>query len=78
MMTNYKMKVMPNAESEDRTIFRTNRTDDDFVFMLGEGKINYLCYTCGKILCKNINQGQVKDIVFLCPKCNTYNEIKGT
>lgn len=77
-MTDFKMKVIPQSDIGERPILKTSLTNEDFVFVVGEGDTNYLCGSCGRVICKNVIRSQIKEIVFICPSCNSHNLIKGT
>lgn len=74
-MTKYSLEVIPEPEEGSETVFQTNQ-GEDFIFIEG-GDDSYLCGACNKILCENVNRGQMMNIVFKCPKCGNYNKIKG-
>jgi hypothetical protein len=71
------MKVIKIPEKGSRAILKSGDTTKDFAFIEGEGNVDYICgnSTCGNVICRNVFEGQIKDIVFLCPRCNKYNEI---
>ena len=71
-----QMKIIKPPKKGSRAILKSGEPSKDFIFIVGEGDTDYACGKCGNIICKNIFEGQIKNIVFVCPKCNTYNEIK--
>lgn len=75
--TTTPMKIIRKPAKGSRTVFKTDNTEEDFVFFLADGNIDYVCGNpgCGKVLCKNVRPGQISNVVFRCPKCNKYNEI---
>lgn len=72
-----EMRVIPKPEEGSRAIFQTNNNEDDFVFFKLNGENDYICSRCKKIICKNANRSQIKNFVFLCPRCKSYIEVKG-
>jgi len=44
-------------------------------FIRGNGKTTYICGNCKTALLENIYPHQVRNIVFKCPKCGSYNEL---
>lgn len=70
------MKVIRPPKKGTRAILQSGDTSKEFIFIVGDGgNIDYVCGHCGNIICKNVFEGQIKNIVFKCPKCNHYNEI---
>ncbi len=52
--------------------------DGQQVMIKGHGDVTYTCGCCGKPICENIQRGQVRDIVFKCFNCSSFNRIRGT
>lgn len=71
------MKVIKKPEKGSRPVLKSGDNSKDFAFIVGEGNVDYICGNpdCRNVICKNVFEGQIKNTVFLCPKCNTYNEI---
>ena len=74
-----KMRVLLSKPSDkERAIFQKDsnmiKTKLLEPFILGQGSFSYECGLCGLTLIKSIDQGQVRNIVFKCPKCGAYNE----
>lgn len=76
-MTNYQLEVIAEPEPGTRAVF-TISGNRKFAFIKGVGKDNYLCGSCQNIICENVNRGQISNIVFKCPYCESFNELKGT
>lgn len=70
-----KMKIIETPKEENRAIFKSGNSSNDFIFIVGKGDTNYICGKCGNVLCKSVFKNQIENIVFVCPKCNSYNEI---
>ncbi len=66
-----KMWLVPEASIEKRTVLETTTLP----LFEGKGATNYLCGNCGAILVKNVQQKQIKNLVFKCPICKFFNEI---
>lgn len=77
VMSIIEMRAIPKPKEGTRTIFTTKNNKDDFVFIVGNGNNDYVCSICKKVICKNVDSGQVSNIVFQCPKCENYIEVKG-
>lgn len=73
-MVNYSMEIIKKPKEGTVTVLTTDKIQP---FFKGEGDDNYLCGTCTNVICQNVNRGQVKNIVFVCPKCESYNILKG-
>ena len=72
-------RVIPKPKEETRAVLTWNGPADQ-PFMKGNpgpGLATYVCGECGRNLVENIPIGQVRNIVFKCPKCESYNEIPG-
>ena len=76
-MTDYLMEVIPKPKEGSATVFNFKKKGR-FVVIKGKGNDNYLCGTCRNVICKNVNRGQISNIVFKCPNCDSYNLLKGT
>jgi len=76
-MADYLMEVIPEPSKGTRAVLRLG-PDAKAVFFKGEGGDNYLCGTCQTVICEKIDRGQLANLVFLCPNCGCYNELKGT
>ena len=77
MMSNYTVKEIPEPEegTESVLIFKKKGR---YSIISGGGSDNYLCGVCENIICKDVNRGQIMNLVFQCPDCGEYNRIKGT
>ena len=75
-MTDHAAKVIPKPKEGEGAIIQDSKGRDS-PFLVGEGTDNYLCGKCKFVICKNMNQGQIRDLIFVCPKCNSYNLITG-
>lgn len=70
-----EMRVIEEPKKGSRAILQSGNPSTDFVFIVGEGDTDYICGNCGNIICKNISKDMIVNVVFLCPKCKSYNEI---
>ena len=66
-------RVIPEPEKGKRTILTGDTLQDPFI--KGKGPTTYTCGLCRNILVEKVYHGQVRNIVFKCPKCQSYNEI---
>lgn len=75
-MSNYSMEVIskPKEGTASVIIFKKK---GKFAIIKGNGNDNYLCGTCGNVICQNVNRGQIINLVFVCPNCGSYNFLKG-
>lgn len=76
-MSNYSMEVIPKPEEGTAAVLKFNKKGK-FAIIKGNGSDNYLCGACGNIICQNVNRGQIINLVFVCPNCDSYNFLKGT
>jgi hypothetical protein len=78
-MTDYVMEIIPEPKEGTATVIILTKKGK-FQTIVDGGEDNYLCglIECGNIICKNVNRGQVSNIVFKCPNCGSYNVLKGT
>jgi len=67
------MEVIPKPKEGTMAVFKLGKEGK----IEGEGNDNYLCGACGNIICKNVNRGQLINLVFVCPNCGSYNFLKG-
>jgi ribosomal protein S27AE len=47
----------------------------DLPFVTGDGPNNYLCGKCRNILFKNVDIPHTRDIIVICGRCRTHNQI---
>lgn len=76
-MSNYSMEVIPKPEEGTAAVLKFNKKGK-FAIIEGNGSDNYLCGACENIICQNVNRGQIINLVFVCPNCDSYNFLKGT
>lgn len=48
------------------------------LFSGGGGDTDYICGACKVVLGAGLHRGQIKDLVFHCPSCKSYNTVRGT
>ena len=72
-MSDYTMKVIskPKEGAASRVLMMTRKNP----VIKGDGEDNYLCGKCKFVICENIKHGQIIDVVFKCPNCESYNAI---
>lgn len=66
-------RVIPKPKEDSRTVLIGN--DLKGPFFKGHGPTTYICGVCRNILVEEVYHGQIRNIVFRCPKCQSYNEI---
>ncbi len=71
-MSVYIMKVIPKPKEGTASVLAMTRKEP---VIKGVGEDNYLCGKCKFIICENISHGQIIDMVFKCPNCESYNTI---
>lgn len=76
-MGNFVMDVIPEPKAGTASVLILDKKGR-YSIIKGQGNDNYLCGTCGNVICENIDRGQVAVIVFKCPNCDSFNLIKGT
>jgi len=69
-MPEIKLTIIPKPHEDSRTVIESKVSP---VFK-GEGEVNYICGNCEAILAEKVHQGQIRNIVVRCPKCEQYNE----
>ena len=75
-MSNFEMKIIPKPKDGTATILKLSK-NGKFHLIKGHGYDNYLCGACNNIICKNVERGQIVNIVFECPNCHNYNLVRG-
>jgi DNA-directed RNA polymerase subunit RPC12/RpoP len=68
------MQIVPKPDEKRSTIFQQTGPKP-FPFIKGVGDTTYVCGLCSFKLLENIQHGQVRKIVFRCPKCGSYNYV---
>lgn len=72
-MHTVKARVISEPQEGSRTVFVSKGLDGPFI--RGHGTTTYICGVCRNILVQDVYHGQIRNIVFKCPKCQSYNEI---
>ena len=68
--------VYPEPKQHTASVLEFSGEKEAFeAFIKGEGNDNYVCGKCSAVLCKNIIHGSVKNFVFKCPFCDSYNHL---
>lgn len=69
-----RLVIISDANPKTDSILRWDKEREAFdSFIKGTGEINYHCGTCDSILCKDIEPGSLKNLVFECPYCGKFN-----
>ena len=66
-------RVIPQPKKDARTVLIGDTLEGPFI--KGNGSTTYICGVCRNILVENVYHGQIRNIVFRCPKGQSYNEI---
>ena len=66
-------RVIPQPQKDTRTILTGGSLQGPFI--KGKGSTTYICGVCRNILVEKVYHGQIKNVIFKCPKCQSYNEI---
>ena len=76
-MPNIRLQVVPEPARGTRTVLRGNGPDmKDSPIMIGEdGDTNLLCGACGQVLAKNIDEGDLANVVLRCTHCEAHNDV---
>lgn len=75
-MANYSMEIIPPPKEGTAAVLKMTVKNKPTIKVVG--KDNYICGTCSNVICQNVDRGQIRNIVFVCPNCGSYNHIKGT
>lgn len=71
------MDVYPEPKSHTAAVLIFSGEKEAFnPFVIDHGNDNYVCGKCSAVLCKNIIHGSVKNLVFKCPFCDSYNHLQ--
>jgi len=70
-----KCRIIPQPEENTRTVFQWDGKGTFVAFFQGHGTTTYRCGLCPTVLLNQVEHGQVRNIVFRCPKCGSYNEL---
>jgi len=74
-MTDFIMEIIPEPPAGTASVLVFGKKGKH-TFIKGTGEDNYLCGTCRNVLCENITRGQVQNLVFKCPNCDSFNLIR--
>ena len=70
-MPEQKAKIIPEPAPNTRTVLNPAKGPA----ISGNGDFSTLCGNCGVILLKNVQFGQVRNIVIRCSNCGKFNDI---
>ena len=76
-MSDYEMEIISKPKQGTASVLVLTKKGN-YVMMKGKGSDSYLCGTCQNIICQDVNRGQIINLVFKCPNCDSYNRIRGT
>lgn len=76
-MGNVILQVIPKPKEGTASILAMN-DPSRLPIIKGSADTNYQCGTCHATLVQGVTQGQIRNMVLLCPKCGSYNRLKGT
>jgi uncharacterized ferredoxin-like protein len=68
-----KLKIIPEPKEGTRTVI-VRDVKSKLPYFKGAGNLNLVCGNCGFVLCKKINEGQIRNIVMQCPECGLFND----
>ena len=76
-MSNYQMEVIPEPAQGTAAVLMFTKTGS-YAIISGQGSDSYLCGACQNVICKNVDRGQIINLVFKCPNCDSFNHMRGT
>ena len=78
-MREIKLNVIPNLESNTKTILEGGIELGNGSYFQGQGgenSTNYVCGNCNHVLGERLEENtQIRNIVVKCLKCQSYNEL---
>ena len=74
-MTDFLLEIIPEPPAGTASVLVFGKKGKH-AFIKGTGEDNLLCGTCKNVLCENITRGQVRNLVFKCPNCDSFNLVK--
>ena len=76
-MPDRKLKIIPKPDTTKRTVFSQDAKPGT-VFIRGakeaKGDTNLLCGNCGAVLVATVPDNMIRNIVFECYVCDSYND----
>ena len=66
-----KTTIIPKPKAGTRTVLAAKVSP----IIKGEDDMTYLCGNCDTLLAANVFFGQIKNIVFKCPRCRLFSEL---
>jgi len=72
-MAQKKGRVVSNLTG--RSIMKQPPGGTKIAFIKGPGGDDIVCHKCGFVLLTGIAPGMVQNIVFICPNCETPNDV---
>lgn len=76
-MSNYQMEVIPEPAQGTASVLVFSKKGP-YAIINGQGSDNYLCGACQNVICMNVDRGQIINLVFKCPNCDSFNRMRGT
>ena len=64
------MPVIAAPAERTRSVIRSSALP----VLQGDGDRDYVCFSCGNVLAAGLKEGQLRGVVFKCPRCLRYCE----
>lgn len=81
-MPKIQMEVIPEPEPNTASIFVLSKPNmvskTPYAVISGGSDTDYICGGCRTTVAAGVDRGQVKNIVFKCLSCGSYNIVRGT
>ena len=70
-MPDVRLPTIPPPAEGTRAVLQSNKVP----MVKGPGEYNYLCGNCGAFLIEGVEEGQLHNMVIVCPRCGRYNDL---
>jgi DNA-directed RNA polymerase subunit RPC12/RpoP len=67
-----KLNTITPQQAKNSTVLAGNGKSS--VVFRGDGNLDYICGKCESIVAEGVAENQIKDVVFKCNKCGSYND----
>lgn len=76
-MANYQMDVIAEPKHGTASVLIPSASGPQVMFS-SVAEDSYICGGCNEIICKNVQRGQIINLVFKCFKCGSFNRLRGS
>ena len=70
-----KLRVISKPEEGTKKVWQKKGEEEGALIFKGSGDLDFECGKCPAVLAEGLEEGELRDVVFRCPVCGSFNEI---